>query len=172
MIRKSLRQKRKSALKEFNQQQCLSCRNVFEGQSLCPKCGSRHWTGHTEVNPYTHLPLENLMKLCGHGIWFFSTFFMLFLLWQTDSDSESTNTFYLSSAFFVLFFGVLFSVLYFAVAEIIGRVLKIQRRVKTVNQLQKKNHEEITSKKHRNKRKAMQSSIIRRESKASKVSVE
>lgn len=114
-------------------QQCICerCRTVFSDfHSRCPECGSHNWELYSEENPYTRMPLERFIQLCGHSFWLIGTVLFITLLWQTDSNDYEHNLFYIYMAILSIASGVLISALYFALSEIITRTMRMQWRLR------------------------------------------
>lgn len=110
---------------------CTRCRTVFSDfHTRCPECGCHEWDFFQEENPYARMPLERFIQLCGHAFWLVGTILFLGLLWQTGSNDFEQNRFYIYTAIFALTAGVLISALYFALSEIIYRIMRIQRRLR------------------------------------------
>ncbi len=118
-----------------SQLQCSNCKYVFPNYlTSCPECGSDNWIGYTEVNPYTRMPLESLLKLCGHMLWLVGTFICIYFFWQTNSDNEEINKMNIYYGILSLGFSILLSLLYFGLSEIIQRILRLQRRLKAFHE--------------------------------------
>lgn len=112
---------------------CADCRAVFpESLGRCPVCHSTEWRGLVEVNPYTHRPMKNLLRMYGHALWIAGTAGFLAMLWQTTSTDVETNDLYILGALVLLISGVLCSAAFFALSELISRVLRIQRRLYSI----------------------------------------
>ncbi len=117
--------------------QCQNCKYIFANfLKQCPECGSEKLTGYSEVNPYSRLPLESILKASGHVMWLGGTVLFLFFLWNTDSTDNEVNMLMIRYALMSLIIGVLCSVLYIGVSEIIHRTLLVQRRLKAFHQNQ------------------------------------
>lgn len=141
-MRKRFSPKKKKYIKKVRNTriQCSHCNYVFDDYlTRCPECGGEDWIGYTEVNPYTRLPLENLLKSCGHLLWIGGTLALLHCLWRTDNADNTINMLYIYAGITCIFMGVFLSVLYFALSEIIQRVLRVQRRLKAFHETQRKN---------------------------------
>ncbi len=114
---------------------CSNCKFVFSNYlTRCPECGSEEWIGYTEVNPYSRMPLESIIKASGHALWIIGTLIAIYFLWQTDSDSDEANKISIYLAIVSLVFGVLMSVVYFSLGEIIQRLLRVQRRLRAFHE--------------------------------------
>ncbi len=114
---------------------CSNCKFVFSNYlTRCPECGSEEWIGYTEVNPYSRMPLENIIKSCGHALWIFGTLCALYFLWQTDNTNEEANMLSIYLAIVSIVMGLLLSVMYFSLGEIIQRLLRVQRRLKAFHE--------------------------------------
>lgn len=96
----------------------------------CPECGSTDWEELTEVNPYTRMPMESFLKGCGHLFWLLGTVGFLVLLWQTDTPDPETERLYVYGAILSVTLGVLFSAIFFALSEMLRRILRMQRRLR------------------------------------------
>lgn len=109
---------------------CADCRAVFpEYLGRCPMCGSTEWTGLVEVNPYTTMPMKNFLKICGHFMWIAGTIAFLSMFWQTTSPDRESNLLFVYGGIILLVGGVLCSAGFFGLSELMGRVLRIQRRL-------------------------------------------
>ena len=109
---------------------CERCGAKFPDYlARCPECGSTEWEELTEVNPYTRMPMEAFLKGCGHVFWLFGTVGFLIMLWQTGTDSPSDRLFFYGAILF-LASGMLFSAAFFALSELLRRILRIQRRLR------------------------------------------
>ncbi len=110
--------------------QCSRCKTIFGNDfTKCPECGSSERVGYTELNPYTRLPLENFLQACGHLFWLGGTFLFLYCLWEIG-ETELPSEFFVILAFAALGIGILMSALYFALSEVITRLLRVQRRLR------------------------------------------
>ncbi len=110
--------------------QCARCKTIFGSDfTKCPECGSDESTGYAEVNPYTHLPLESFLQACGHLFWLGGTFLFLFCLWEIG-ETDLPSEIFIILAFGALGVGILMSALYFALSEVINRLLRLQRRLR------------------------------------------
>ncbi len=115
--------------------QCDNCKYVFaDFHNKCPECGSTEVSGYSEINPYSRMPLESVLKVSGHIMWLGGTFLFLFFLWATDSPDSETNFLMIRYAVLSLVVGVLCSVLYIGLSEVIHRVLRVQRRLKAFHE--------------------------------------
>ena len=55
--------------------QCAHCKTIFPDYlARCPECGSEEWTALVEVNPYSRIPMESIVKGCGHMLWMLGLF--------------------------------------------------------------------------------------------------
>ncbi len=125
------RKKHKNATKTSDQLKCAKCSNIFSNvYAQCPQCGSEEWTGYEEINPYTRMPLEVFLQLCGHLFWLGGTALFLFFMWQTNTEDAEINTLYIVLGIISIAAGLLVSAGYFALSEIILRLLRVQRRLK------------------------------------------
>lgn len=123
----------KNNLPEGDSPQCICsrCRSLFSDfHHRCPECGSYEWESYQEENPYSRMPLERFIQLCGHGFWLVGTILFIAFLWQTDSNDYEQNKLYIYMAIFSLIAGVLISAFYFALGELIVRTMRIQRRLR------------------------------------------
>ncbi len=115
--------------------QCANCKYVFANYlTRCPECGSEEWTGYTEINPYTRLPLESFLKGCGHIFWLGGTLLCIYFFWNTDTDDNELNQMFILMGLLSLGLGVLLSSLYFGLSEIIHRILRLQRRLRAFHE--------------------------------------
>lgn len=121
-----------AAVKEvfLNDVKCVQCKLVFpDYMGCCPKCGSEEREGLDEVNPYTRMPMSSFLKACGHIFWIVGVISFLGLVWQTDNVDKNINVMFFFGGLFMLVCGVIMSAAYFALSELIRRVLRIQRRL-------------------------------------------
>lgn len=117
--------------RDVQQFQCSRCRAVFpDFLSRCPECGHNDFSLYEEENPYTRMPLDRFIQLCGHGIWIGGTILFIALLWQTNSNNYDENAFYIYMSIISLVGSVFISALYFALSEIISRTVRLQRRLR------------------------------------------
>ncbi len=114
---------------------CSRCKTVFpEYLARCSGCGSKDWQGISEVNPYNYLPMEQFLKICGHGLWLFATLGAIYMLWQTDTSDNAMNEIYVISAVLLAFLGIMTSVAYFGLSEITRRIERMQRRLRVFHE--------------------------------------
>ncbi len=113
--------------KEFRCERCGAKFPDYLGR--CPECGSTEWEELTDVNPYTRMPMEAFLKGCGHFFWLFGTAGFLALLWQTGTGTEADRL-YVYGAILSIVTGVLFSAGFFALSEMLRRILRMQRRLR------------------------------------------
>ena len=124
-----------SEVKIDRELQCSRCKAIFPDYlARCPECGSDEWVGLAEVNPYTRMPMERFLQICGHLLWLMGTFGFLLLLWQTDGTDDELNELFIYGAGLLLFCSVLFSGAYFGMSEIMRRILRVQRRLRAFHQ--------------------------------------
>ncbi len=141
--------------------QCVECKYVFSNfLDTCPECGSEKITDYSEVNPYSRMPLESVLKSCGHIMWLGGTFLFLFFLWNTNSPDEVENMRMIRYAILSLFVGVLCSVLYIGLSEVIHRILRVQRRLKAFHENHHPNLSENTKEKTKNYDKLLENNKI------------
>lgn len=115
--------------------QCSRCKAIFSNYlTICPECGSEDWISYTELNPYSRMPLEVVLQICGHIFWIGGTVFFLLLLWQTSTTDAEENRWFIYVGCLSLALGILFSALYFGLSEIIMRILRLQRRLKAFHE--------------------------------------
>lgn len=114
----------------LNDVKCVQCKLVFpDYMGCCPKCGSEERVGLDEVNPYTRMPMSSFLKACGHVFWLVGVMAFLIIVWQTDNVEKETALMFFFGGIFILVSGVIMSAAYFALSELIRRVLRIQRRL-------------------------------------------
>lgn len=115
--------------------QCLQCKATFpDYMRYCPECGSEERTGITEVNPYAHMPMDSFLQGCGHVFWLTGVVAFLMLIWQTNDMDKATGLLIFYGAICVLVSGVILSVAYFALSELLRRIIRIQRRLRTFHE--------------------------------------
>lgn len=108
---------------------CVNCKAPSPMDAdKCSRCGSNEFTGYDVENPYSKLPMAQLLKVCGHIIWLLGLGCCIGLLWQTSTPELSTNLWYMIAGFGVLFFAIIWSVTLFAIAELLRRTIRIQRK--------------------------------------------
>ncbi len=113
--------------------QCARCKALFADYlARCPECGSEDWSGLSEVNPYARLPLESILRLCGHLLWLVSVAAFLACLWQTGEGESVAD--WMALALLALASGMLGSVAFFGMSEILRRLLRVQRRLKAFHE--------------------------------------
>ncbi len=118
---------------------CARCKAVFpEYLARCPECGSDEWNGLVEINPYTRMPMESFLKACGHLMWLAGTVGFLFLLWQTGNNTALTTELFIGGAILSLVSGVLVSALFFGLSELMHRLIRLQRRLRTFHDTYRK----------------------------------
>jgi len=114
---------------------CAECRLIFpDYMGCCPKCGSEERTSLVEVNPYSRMPMASFLKACGHIFWLVGVIAFLMLIWQTNNSDKETSLMFLYVGLIVLVCGVIMSAAYFALSELIRRVLRIQRRLQAFHE--------------------------------------
>lgn len=130
--------KRQSVLKAIylaKDVQCLQCRLTFpDYMGCCPQCGSEERTGLAEVNPYTRMPMSSFLKACGHVFWLVGVAAFLILIWQTDNINIEKGLMFFYAGLFSIVCGVILSAAYFALSELLRRVLRIQRRLQAFHE--------------------------------------
>lgn len=121
--------------------QCVHCKTVFPDYlARCPECGSDEWTALVEVNPYGRIPMESIVKGCGHLLWMIGLFGFFILTWQMDSPDAETNRLYLYSGIAVLAVGIILSTAFSGLSELMRRTLRIQRRLKAFHEHYNETH--------------------------------
>lgn len=144
LAKRSLRPKHtvKSVISPVQQElQCAHCKTIFPDYlARCPECGSEEWTALVEVNPYARIPLESLIKGCGHLLWMLGIFAFFILIWQMDSDVAEENRLYFYLAVSMLVISILISAGFFGLSEILRRVLRMQRRLKVFHEHYNETH--------------------------------
>ena len=111
--------------------QCAHCKTLFPDYlARCPECGSDEWTALTEVNPYSRIPMESIVKGCGHLLWMLGLFGFFILVWQMDDPEPAVNRLYLYSGIAFLAVGIILSTAFSSLSELMRRTLRIQRRLK------------------------------------------
>jgi len=115
--------------------QCLQCKAAFpDYMGACPECGSEERVGLAEVNPYARMPMESFLKICGHVFWLVGVFAFIIIIWQTNTVARATSLLFLYGALFVLVSGVIMSAAYFALSELLRRILRIQHRLRSFHE--------------------------------------
>jgi hypothetical protein len=144
LAKRSLRPQRRKKVAENDVQQelqCAHCKTIFPDYlGHCPECGSDEWTALVEVNPYARMPMESLIKGCGHLLWMTGIFGFFILVWQMYDADASTNRMYLYAAIGVLTICILSSTAFFSLSELIRRILRIQRRLKVFHEHYNETH--------------------------------
>ena len=134
LAKRSLRPVKEKKLTAPNVQlelQCSHCKTIFPDYlSKCPECGSDELTAFVEVNPYGRIPMESLIKGCGHLLWMLGILGFFIFVWQMDSDNAEVNRLYFYAALGTMAVSILISAAFFSLSEIMRRVLRIQRRLK------------------------------------------
>ncbi len=121
--------------------QCAHCRTVFPDYlGRCPECGSEEWTALIEVNPYGRIPMESIVKICGHMLWMIGLVGFFILVWQMDSPDAELNRLYLYSGIAVLVVGIILSTAFSSLSELMRRTLRIQRRLKVFHEHYNETH--------------------------------
>lgn len=111
--------------------QCEVCGETFsKSYDQCPKCGSEDFVGYKMINPISRLPMELILIVVAHATWFLGTIGCIVLLWQTNGPDMKTNLLLTVSGFGFLLFSLIMSIALFGIAELLGRTIRIQRRVK------------------------------------------
>ncbi|MBR3881015.1 MAG: translation initiation factor IF-2 [Mailhella sp.] len=121
--------------------QCAHCKTVFPDYlARCPECGSEEWTALVEVNPYGRIPMESIVKGCGHLLWMIGLFGFFILVWQMDTPDAETNRLYLYSGIACLTVGIILSTAFSGLSEMMRRTLRIQRRLKAFHEHYNETH--------------------------------
>ncbi|GAB6178444.1 hypothetical protein JCM16814_33350 [Desulfobaculum senezii] len=111
--------------------QCEVCGETFsKSYRECPKCGSEDFVGYKMVNPISRLPMEHILTVVAHLSWLLGTIGCITFLWQTDSPNDEINLLFILGGCGFLLFSLILSIALFGLAELIGRTIRIQRRVK------------------------------------------
>lgn len=96
----------------------------------CTQCGSTELSGYDIDNPYSKLPMQRLLKVCGHLMWLTGVIATLALLWQTNNKDNSINLMFLFGGLATLSLSIIGSVCLFALGEMMRRVIRIQRKLR------------------------------------------
>ena len=128
------RPKKDQALIDVQQElQCAHCKTLFPDYlARCPECGSDEWTALTEINPYSRIPMESIVKGCGH--------LLCILVWQMDDPEPAVNRLYLYSGIAFLAVGIILSTAFSSLSELMRRTLRIQRRLKVFHEHYNQTH--------------------------------
>ena len=111
--------------------QCAHCKTIFPDYlARCPECGSEEWTALVEVNPYSRIPMESIVKGCGHMLWMLGLFGFFIFVWQMDTPDPEQNRLYLYAGICSLVVGIIASTAFSSLSELMRRTLRIQRRLK------------------------------------------
>jgi hypothetical protein len=137
-----VREKKDLALSDIQQElQCAHCKTVFPDYlARCPECGSDEWTALTEVNPYSRIPMESIVKGCGHLLWMLGLLGFFILAWQMDDPDPAVNRLYLYSGIAFLAVGIILSTAFSSLSELMRRTLRIQRRLKVFHEHYNQTH--------------------------------
>lgn len=113
--------------------QCEKCGETFSDSfEQCPKCGSRRFVGYSVVNPIARLPMEAILRFCGHMLWITGTAACIAFLWNTDSPDTVRNWWFVAAGFGLLSLSVIGAITLFALGEMLKRIIRIQRRVRAI----------------------------------------
>lgn len=113
--------------------QCEKCGETFSDSfEQCPKCGSRRFAGYSVTNPIARLPMESILRLCGHLLWLAGTVGCILFLWNTNTDDTVRNWWMCVAGFGLLGFSVIAAITLFAMGEMLKRIIRIQRRVRAL----------------------------------------
>ena len=124
--------------------QCSHCKAIFpDFLARCPECGSDEWVGYTEVNPYTRLPMELFLKICGHILWLVGVVGFLVMMWETGEEGLEHPELLIYGAVLLLLLSIVFSGAYFGMSELMRRLLRVQRRLKAFHQYYNTEHNGI-----------------------------
>ncbi len=144
LAKRSLRPPREKKTENTDIQQelqCAHCKTIFPDYlARCPECGSDEWTALIEVNPYARMPMEILIKGCGHLLWMIGILGFFILAWQMCDPDPVVNRLYLYGAIGFLVVCVLVSTAFFSLSEIMRRVLRMQRRLKVFHEHYNETH--------------------------------
>ena len=111
--------------------QCEHCKTVFPDYlARCPECGSEEWSTPVEVNPYSRIPMESIVKGCGHMLWMLGLFGFFVFIWQMDTPDAEQNRLYLYAGICCLAVGIIASTAFSSLSELMRRTLRIQRHLK------------------------------------------
>ncbi|NJB67277.1 hypothetical protein GGQ74_000917 [Desulfobaculum xiamenense] len=111
--------------------QCEVCGETFSrSYDQCPKCGSEDFTGYRMVNPIARLPMELILTVAAHLTWLLGSAGCIAFLWNTDTPDPHTNLLLAFAGFGFLLLSLILSIALFGIAELLGRTIRIQRRVK------------------------------------------
>ena len=111
--------------------QCAHCKTIFPDYlARCPECGSEEWTALVEVNPYSRIPMESIVKGWGHMLWMLGLFGFFVFIWQMDTPDAEQNRLYLYGGICSLVVGIIASTAFSSLSELMRRTLRIQRRLK------------------------------------------
>ena len=111
--------------------QCAHCKTIFPDYlARCPECGSEEWTALVEVNPYSRIPMESIVKACGHLLWMLGLFGFFVFIWQMDTPDAEQNRLYLYAGICCLAVGIIASTAFSSLSELMRRTLRIQRHLK------------------------------------------
>ena len=121
--------------------QCAHCKTLFPDYlARCPECGSDEWTALVEVNPYSRIPMESIVKACGHLLWMIGLLGFFILVWQMDTPEPEANRLYLYSGIAFLAIGIILSTAFSSLSELMRRTLRIQRRLKAFHEHYNQTH--------------------------------
>ncbi|MBQ4616631.1 MAG: translation initiation factor IF-2 [Mailhella sp.] len=121
--------------------QCAHCKTIFPDYlARCPECGSDEWTALVEVNPYSRIPMESIVKGCGHMLWMLGLFGFFVLVWQMDTPDPEQNRLYLYAGITCLAVGIIASTAFSSLSELMRRTLRMQRRLKVFHEHYNETH--------------------------------
>ena len=110
---------------------CEQCRTAIGPEmDQCPRCGGTNFTGYDIENPYSTLPMQRLLKVCGHIVWLLGVVCALALFWQTNHKEQAVNYLFLFGGLASLFGSLVASVCMFALGELLRRVIRVQRKLR------------------------------------------
>ncbi|SKA73772.1 hypothetical protein [Desulfobaculum bizertense] len=111
--------------------QCEVCGETFsKSYGQCPKCGSEDFVGYKMLNPVARIPMEQVLIVVAHLSWILGTIACIAMLWSTGGEDQTFDLLMMFGGVATLIFSFILSVALFALGEILGRTIRIQRRVK------------------------------------------
>lgn len=111
--------------------QCEWCGTVFEEElDRCPACKSKFIVGYEMENPVSRLPMEHILRVTGHSVWLIGLVVGIVLFWNTDQPTERVNYLLLFGGIISIASGMVLSILFFGLGEVLSRIVRIQRRVR------------------------------------------
>ncbi len=114
---------------------CEQCGASFaEELEQCPECESENVHQYEMANPFSRLPMEDILRVTAHAVWIFGVVACLMLFWNTDYPEDKMNYIMLFSGIGALAASLIFSIALFGLSESLRRMIRVQRRLRAFSE--------------------------------------